>query len=123
MPHAVLLRATRPPVLGEAPFARDGAVLHKVLEVAESANGWLLKSLIVRPAGPLRFLTRIDRRDDGLVVRLDDHMPVERTPEVFDHLARLAALTIEANPGAELGPTNLADRIRAFSGSVSISSS
>ncbi|MEK6986163.1 MAG: hypothetical protein AABX89_07260 [Candidatus Thermoplasmatota archaeon] len=113
MPHAVILAATTMPSLGPQPLAREGGTLHKVAEVATLPEGWLLKSLIILPAGKLAFFTRVDKRPDGLVVRLDDHMPVERGPDVFQHLALIAKRLLAENPGSTLGPTNLADRIHA----------
>lgn len=111
MPHAVLTGASIVPELGPAPLGREGGTLHKVMEVATTPVGWLLKSLVISGGVTTRFFTRVDRREDGLVVRLDDHMPVERSPLVFDHLALIARRILEANRGATLGATNLADRI------------
>lgn len=111
MPHAVILAASKLPSLGPQPLAREGGTLHKVSEVAVMPEGWLLKSLIVLPAGKLAFFTRVDKRSDGLVVRLDDHMMIERSPDVFQHLALIAKRVLAENPGSTLGPTNLADRI------------
>lgn len=107
MPHAVLLGATRAPTFPPAPFARHDARIHRVIEVAESPAGWLLKSVLIEKGMTTKLLVRIDRREDGLVVRLDDHMHVERTPAVFEHLGEIARLTLAANPGATVGPTNL----------------
>lgn len=115
MPHAVLLGATRMPALDvRAPLSRGPGAIHRIVEVLEGPGGLVLKSLLVQSGASTRFLVRIDRREDGLVVRLDDHLHVARTPEVFDHLALVAARILEANPGARLGPTNLADRIGAL---------
>ena len=107
MPHAVLLGATLAPTFPTGPFARHDARIHRVLEIAESGAGWLLKCVIIEQGATTKLLARIDRRDDGLVVRLDDHMHVERTPAVFEHLGEIARLTLAANPGATVGPTNL----------------
>lgn len=63
-----------------------------------------------------KFYSRIDARDDGLVIHLDDHVHVERTPLVFDHLALITRSVLDANPGAVLGATNLKDRIPAGAG-------
>lgn len=114
MPHAVLLAASKLPSLGPQPLAREGGTLHKVTEVAVLPEGWLLKSLVIQPAGKLSFFTRVDKRPDGLVVRLDDHMPIERGPDVFQHLALIAKAVLAENPGATLGPTNLKERIEAL---------
>jgi len=108
MPHAVLLDARTIPDFGPAPLAREGGVIHKVLEVARGPGGWLLKSLILRDGHATRFLTRVDVRDDGLVVRLDDHMEVERSPDVFAHLAHIAKAILVHEPDAHVGKTNLA---------------
>jgi hypothetical protein len=107
----VVLGARRLPEIPEGPLLRRDGVIHKVVETTRGRSGLILKSLVVDHGRSVRFLARIDERPDGLVVRLDDHMEVERTPEVFDHLAELARLVLAANPGSALGPTNLADRI------------
>jgi hypothetical protein len=110
MPHAMILGATRLPPLGPAPLA-TGATVHKVLEMATHEKGWLLKSLVIGPEGPIRFLTRVDRHDNGLLVRLDDHMAVDRTSAVFDPLALIAQRILAADPEGRLGQTNLGERI------------
>lgn len=110
MPHAVILGAKDVPPLPQL-LLRDGKVIHKVLETIPTPWGWLLRSLVLDGGAPTPFFARVDRRDDGLVVRLDDHMHVERGPLVFDHLALVAKRILEAEPAAKLGPTNLADRI------------
>lgn len=115
MPHAVIEGADICPDLAGKPLAREGGIVHKIVEVAEAPAGWLLKSLIVSEGEPTRFLSRIDRREDGLVVHLDDHVPVERSPLVFDHLALLAHRVLEANAGSRLGKTNLQERIERLS--------
>ena len=107
MPHAVLLGAREFPVLTQQLLHRHDGTVHKVLETWSHAGGWVLKSLVVERARALRFLVRVDRRDDGLVVRLDDHAPVERAPGVLDHLVLVATRALEANPGARVGATNL----------------
>lgn len=111
MPHAVLLGATQSPDFPHGPLSRSGGTIHKVTEVFEGAHGWLVKSLVIERGGQTKFFTRIDRREDGMVVHLDDHVHVERTPAVFDHLAHLAKLVLDANPSATLGPTNLQDQL------------
>lgn len=111
MPHAVLTHAEACPEFGSQPLSRDGGTIHKVVEVAQTPGGWLLKSIILQKGEPTKFLVRIDRREDGLVVRLDDHVHVERSDAVFDHLALVAARVLAANPEATLGKTNLQDRI------------
>lgn len=113
MPHAVILHAKKLPNF-ESPLSQHGGSVQKVVEVTEGASGWLLKSLIIEPGSQTRFLTRIDRRDnDDWVVHLDDHMPVERSPQVFDHLALITKRVIDTNQGSSLGTTNLQDRIPA----------
>lgn len=111
MPHAVLLGASQAPEFSRAPLARTGDTIHKTAEVFEGPQGWLVKSLILERGEPTKFFTRIDRRDDGMVVRLDDHMHIERTAAVFDHLAHIALLVLAANPGASVGPTNLQEQM------------
>lgn len=111
MPHAVIVSATACPDLSGKLLAREGSTLHKVVEVADVPSGWLIKSLILSGGAQTPFLSRIERRADGLVVRLDDHMHVERSPLVFDHLALIARRVLDANPGSALGKTNLQDRI------------
>ncbi|HVL47196.1 MAG TPA: hypothetical protein VM889_01425 [Candidatus Thermoplasmatota archaeon] len=123
MPHAVIQDASEAPSFGTQPIAREGRVVHKVAEVAETTRGWLLKSIVIDDGEPTKFFTRIDRREDGLLVRLDDHVDVERGPRVFDHLALLAKMILAANPGSTLGKTNLADRIEAIGGAAEVTDS
>lgn len=111
MPHAVIEGADACPDLAGKLLARDGGTIHKIVEVAEAPAGWLLKSLIIDHGEQTHFLSRIERREDGLVVHLDDHMHVERSPLVFDHLALIAQQVLDANKGSTLGKTNLQDRI------------
>jgi hypothetical protein len=54
---------------------------------------------------------KIHKRDDGLIVHLDDHAPVERSNVVFEHLALIASKILAANPAAKLGKTNLKEQI------------
>lgn len=113
VPHAVIKGARECPSFGPAPLDRERGIIHKVGEVAQTPIGWLLRSLVVANGAQTRFFTRIDRREDGLVIHLDDHMHVDRTPLVFDHLALIARRVLDANPGSSLGATNLQDRIPA----------
>ena len=113
MPHAVILGAKTCPAFGPAPMGRAGTTLHKVGEVAETHAGWLLKSFVVSHGVSTKFFTRLDRREDGLLVHIDDHIHVERTPLIFDHLGLIARRVLDANPGSKLGATNLQDHIPA----------
>lgn len=113
MPHAVITGADHCPPLGPEPLEREGGTIHKVVEVAEAPSGWLLKSIIVQEGEPMKFLCRVDKREDGLLVHLDDHVHVERSDVVFDHLALIAKRVLDANEGSSLGATNLSDRIGA----------
>jgi hypothetical protein len=78
-----------------------------VVEVARAEKSWLLKCLVVGKGTSRRFFARVDEREDGLVVHLDDHVHVDRDPPVFELLALVARAVLDANPGAELGRTNL----------------
>lgn len=111
MPHAVIEEASECPELAGEILSRKGRHIHKVLETWTHAGGWVLKSLILDRGEQTKLLVRVDRREDGLLVHLEDHLHVERTSEVFDHLALVAARVLNANPQARLGKTNLEDRI------------
>jgi hypothetical protein len=111
MPHAVLTGATKIPKLDGEPLSREGNKIHKIVETLKTENGWLLKSLIVDGERQDKFFVRIDKRDDGLIVHLDDHAPVERSNVVFEHLALIASKILAANPAAKLGKTNLKEQI------------
>lgn len=108
MPHAVLLHATQLPPLGPRPLLQEDGLVFRVVEVARAPRGWLLKCLLVGRGTERRFFARVDERDDGLVVHLDDHVRVERDPPIFRFLALVARAVLDANPGARLGKTNLA---------------
>lgn len=111
MPHAVITNASTCPDFTNTLLAREGSTIHKVLETWTHEGGWVLKSLITGGGPPMRLLVRIDKRDDGLVVHLEDHLHVERTPDVFQHLAHIAVRVLAANPGSSVGKTNLQNEL------------
>lgn len=108
MPHAVIPGATKLPAVEGKPILQESKTVFRVVETAHATKGWLLKCVIIQPGGESRkFLARVDTRDDGLVVHLDDHMSVERDDDVFHFLALIAVATLRANPGTTVGKTNL----------------
>jgi len=67
----------------------------------------IIESLAGMPTKLQHFLTLLNSRKDGLVIRIHPYSHVEKTPQVKQLIAELAKQLIQSFPHLSLGKTNL----------------
>jgi hypothetical protein len=113
MPHAVILGTLTPAealeALGERTDRSAGSVLRTTHAwLAPDGSSALVEGVVVEGKQPTKLLALLQKRDDGLVVRLSPFLDeVPRTPGVHRFVAWLARRILDDGQGRTLGPTNL----------------
>ena len=77
-----------------------------------SKTAILVDSLSIEAGKKTVFIAMINRRDDGLVVRLHPRIEVEKTDGVKRLLAEIAKQIIDTFPSLKIGETNLNDYLK-----------
>jgi CYTH domain-containing protein len=115
MPHVVL---EGEPCLDEVENKLDPVFERDDNRVLKTESAWrgvvdeslLLEGRAIEDGPPRTFWVRIDRRDDGLVVRLHDFSDdVERTDGVKRVLGLVAQQLMQIDASLSVGKTNLED--------------
>lgn len=75
--------------------------------LSSDGTAMLIESLAGTPPKFQHFLTVINRRKDGLVIRIHPHSTVEKTTEVKQLLAEVAKQILQSYPHLVIGKTNL----------------
>ncbi|MDD4307356.1 MAG: hypothetical protein PHU53_00925 [Thermoplasmata archaeon] len=112
VPHVVLTGnfdiPRIPEIISRISFRSGTAVLKTgVTYIAPDSSAIIIESTSVESGKPLNFLILINRRNDGLVIRLHPSLDIEKTEGVKRLLALVANSIIAANPGSAVGKTNL----------------
>lgn len=113
MPHVVLKGQADLEGLAaqlEPTMDRTGDDLVKTTRIYTAQDGTriLLEALTIEDGAQQPFFAAVDRRDDGLVVRLHEASTgIDKTDGVKRLLALVAKQLIEIEPGLSIGETNL----------------
>jgi hypothetical protein len=75
--------------------------------LASDGTAILIESLAGTPPKLQHFLTVINRRNDGLVIRIHPYSTVDKTIEVKQLLAEVAKQILQSYPQLVIGKTNL----------------
>ena len=75
--------------------------------LASDGTAMLIESLAGTPPKLQHFLTLINRRNDGLVIRIYPHSTIDKTSEVKQLLAEVAKQILQSYPHLAIGKTNL----------------
>jgi len=90
-------------------FIRDDAKILRTIGIylERGKNAILIESLAIEPSSKTSFLTMINGRADGVVVRLFPKIEVEKTDGVKQILAEIAKQLMLRFPVLTIGETNL----------------
>jgi hypothetical protein len=75
--------------------------------LASDDTAMIIESLAGTPPTLQHFLILINRRNDGLVIRIHPHSTVDKTTEVKQLLAEVAKQILQSYPRLTIGKTNL----------------
>ncbi len=95
-----------------APFTiRNEEIILRTLKkyIDPDGESILVESLTIEKGRQTNFLTLLDSREDGLVIRIHPYSKVEKTYGVKKILAEIAAQLLETFTFLEVGKTNLQD--------------
>ncbi|MFX1506084.1 MAG: hypothetical protein ACFFDC_08210 [Promethearchaeota archaeon] len=86
-----------------------GIIKTTTLFISKDKNAMLIDSLSVENEDNYRFFTLINRRSDGIVIRIFPGSEIEKTHGVKKILGEIAKQILIINPNITIGKTNLTE--------------
>jgi hypothetical protein len=117
MPHVVINGKFNPteifPDLSSV-FIKEGSTILKTTDqfLAKNKQSILVESIVIEEHVKNQFFAMINKREDGIVVRIHPIFVIEKTPGVKRIIAEIGKFFLKLNQQATISKTNLQEYLK-----------